>query len=476
MSSMDRGMQAWVAAISSFNASAISENGNRVNVLDCGIDTPNITTLGEYLQSYDPSRMDNLDISRHMDNNKLMRTYVLPLTLPNGQQLDLVVNANGQDMACVYKDENGKEASFSLTPRMEKEILKNGMNGIQGKVDPTQIKKALCPETLEDFAREIEKDTLVPKSAEQTVEKVKSLDDKADISAVKDDKEQDKEIEQEDKGMSIPEASAVMGIDAETLAASVGANAKILGFKFVDDIEGLENSIDKQLEGSASRAVLVKVAGPALSEQTYVLSYPDGKALHSPEQGNPEVLNDMVRTGENGGESITDMTKAIEESKPKSMEVETVDIVTGEETKEFAEKGNEKAIIEYSNESKQKLIEANEKVRAILEGEGKTSEKYAMAAELMYQTASEISGLQTSYSMSEENTLDNIRSMADSYSEKSEIEKGKEVAKDAIGIVGKAAIGAVAMATGTKMFNEEEKEDDDQKVLGPSYPNDPRRQ
>ena len=120
MSSMDIGMRSWVAALSSFNASCIGENGNRVNVMDCGIDTQNISTLGEYLGKYDRSRIDNQDISRQIDNDKLMRTYVIPLTLPNGQQLDLVVNANGQDMACIYKDEEGKQASFELTPRIQK--------------------------------------------------------------------------------------------------------------------------------------------------------------------------------------------------------------------------------------------------------------------------------------------------------------------------------------------------------------------
>ena len=49
------------------------------------------------------------DLSEHpekMDNDKLMRTYVIPLVLDNGEQIDLIVNSKGQDMACVYLDED----------------------------------------------------------------------------------------------------------------------------------------------------------------------------------------------------------------------------------------------------------------------------------------------------------------------------------------------------------------------------------
>ncbi len=196
MSNMDLLMQSWVAAKASISASCINSEGKSIKLSNCGINTQEITTLADYLKKQDPTKLENLDPERTTDSDKLMRTYVIPVVTPNGQEIDVVVNSKGQDMACIYKDEEGKQNVFTLTPRMKNEILSKSMVEIQGKIDPELIKAALFPATLEELAKDIEKDTLVPKSSKEAVEKIKSKNKSADIE-VMDKEEQEKESEEE---------------------------------------------------------------------------------------------------------------------------------------------------------------------------------------------------------------------------------------------------------------------------------------
>ena len=141
----------FVAALATMNASYLSREGNVRSASNAAIDTMKIKTLAEYYKG-DPEKFKTYDPSK-LDDNKLMRTYVIPLVLDNGETLDLIVNSKGQDMACVFLDEDSKEHQFQLTPRMKNEIMRNGINGIETKLNVSDF---LEPKTLEEFKKEEE--------------------------------------------------------------------------------------------------------------------------------------------------------------------------------------------------------------------------------------------------------------------------------------------------------------------------------
>lgn len=178
----------WVAAEATMNASCIDRNGNSHKVMNTAIDTKGITTLAEYMRFYDITKMKNLDPSKQ-DNEKLMSTYVIPVTLQTGEKIDVIINQKGQDMACVFLDKEGKQNGFAVTPRMQKEILASGMKNIEGIINTEIAKEGLIPKTLEEFEEEVSKDTLVPKTSKETVAKIKEKLPDADIKEIEDGRE-----------------------------------------------------------------------------------------------------------------------------------------------------------------------------------------------------------------------------------------------------------------------------------------------
>ena len=159
--------KSWIAAKSSMNASALSSEGKNVKLLDCGIDTMKISTLGDYLSARELSErpMNGKNIfDDYKDNDKFAKNYVIPVTLPNGEEIEVIVNKNGQDMACMYKDEAGNENSFQLTPRMKKLIEDMTPENLNDVIGDEAFKKEFLPNNLDKFAEKINKDELVPKN------------------------------------------------------------------------------------------------------------------------------------------------------------------------------------------------------------------------------------------------------------------------------------------------------------------------
>ena len=181
--------KAFISAKANMNASCITREGNRVDVSSAAVETDKIRTLAEYYQANSGSLKD-LDPSK-LDNKNLMNTFVIPITLDNGEQIDLIINNRGQDMACIYHDADSQETAFQLTPRMEAEIdsnlQKNGINGLQTKLDPKVIAKMIKPSDLEEFIDAVENNNLVPQNPRDTIARVKSKDENADIQLENDE-------------------------------------------------------------------------------------------------------------------------------------------------------------------------------------------------------------------------------------------------------------------------------------------------
>lgn len=182
-----------MAARASMNGIALSSEGSKVKLLNCGIDTMKISTFGEYMAN----REGKLDL---MDDEKLAKKFVIPVTLPNGQQIEVIVNKDGQDEACIYRDEAGTEREFQLTPRMKEVIKSSAPENLKDFISPKEIEKSLCPNNLDDYAEKVQKDELVPKSEKQALEIIHQKNKSFDLESEKEDNEKvedNKEVPEE---------------------------------------------------------------------------------------------------------------------------------------------------------------------------------------------------------------------------------------------------------------------------------------
>ena len=153
------------------------------------------------LRNIDPKKVKYKGIkSIKKEDGLIFEKSHFEITLPNGERTILTVDKDGKDISCNFIDENGKTKKFLLTPRMQKQIIEESINGkIQGKIDANTIKEALFPNTDEEMEKEIEKDTLIPKKSEQTVKKLKEKNPSVDAKEVQDSNIEGRKKEKSDK-------------------------------------------------------------------------------------------------------------------------------------------------------------------------------------------------------------------------------------------------------------------------------------
>lgn len=184
----------WVASKTSLNASALDLEGNSVDLKKCGIDTMKISTLGDYLadKRMKEGKEINLDLR---DDKELAKKFVVPVILPNGQEIEVIVNQNGQDEACMYRDEQGNEREFQLTPRMKKSIEDMTPENLKDVIGEELYKTEFLPETLDDYAEKVQKEELVPKDKKHAIK----------MAGLKTEEVTQEEKEQEQAEKQIPE-------------------------------------------------------------------------------------------------------------------------------------------------------------------------------------------------------------------------------------------------------------------------------
>lgn len=190
-----------IAAKASLNASCLTREGSEKKLMDAAIETMDIKALPEYMRAH-PERFSDLDISKD-DNNKLMQIFVIPVVLSNGEQIDVIVNQKGQDMACVFRDEADNKKSFQLTPRMKNQISENVPDISEDLLQSIgysreDIEREFFPETLKDFAEKVEDDSLVPKSKKESIERINN-------KSSKNIEEVEKENGEEEQDIQVPE-------------------------------------------------------------------------------------------------------------------------------------------------------------------------------------------------------------------------------------------------------------------------------
>lgn len=153
----------WTAATASLNSNYISGKG-------AAFDSMDICTLGDYMKNYDPLKLKNWSPELN-DSNKLARTYVVRITLPypvnenESPIADLIIDSKGQDIALITKDKEGKELNFKIDSKLEKNI-RLMTQGVEKEMGPEYAKEFL-PRNVEELAKKISKDKLIPKNQEE---------------------------------------------------------------------------------------------------------------------------------------------------------------------------------------------------------------------------------------------------------------------------------------------------------------------
>ncbi len=440
--------QSWIAAKASLNASYRPRENSEGKVLNAAIKTEEIRTLAEY-RKMNPEKLSTWNPERK-DIDKLMEIYVVPIVLPTGEQIDVIVNQKGQDMACIYLDEESNERSFHLTTRMQNE-LKKSMTGAELKMDPKEIERILTPKTLEEFTELAAKDKLVPKNPEEVKDRVKESRGQEGVQ----------EQEQEE-GMTIEEASATTGINKDTLEKFADENGRIVGIRKTTDVEGLSQELDYELGNASSEVILLRVNDGTTQNKGYVLDS-SGNIMYSSldGRGNPEVVTDIVRTGSNG-DSFESVDDAIKDAEAESRQVEYTSISEHSalsKNVEYAEKGTEKEIQGYERDAMEKMAELTQKIKSIEDSSAKESEKLQQRGDSIYATSQELSNLQTAYGVHEPRMIEELNNMANDAWGKVPTAKLKEDVLE----IGGAVVGAVAGALMGEdaLMNTKEKEDDD---------------
>ena len=151
----------WMASKASLNASI-----EGYDLKDCAIDTMKISTFGEYLankkRNEDPTNPSGWDDSLK-DEKSLGKRYVIPVTLPNGRELDVIVDQKGRDEARIVVNLGEGEKEFDLTPRIKKAIQDNVPENMDKVIGEEAYKANFLPDSIDEYAEKVRKDELIPK-------------------------------------------------------------------------------------------------------------------------------------------------------------------------------------------------------------------------------------------------------------------------------------------------------------------------
>lgn len=443
---------------------SVLENSNKLKHM--GVDSigqiERLYKSGDFLAFHDPLKIANLEMFG-IDNEIIDQILVAEVMDKNrGHKVYQFVNIGDNDkmkkgdILTLDPDKEGKEAGTEFQEAFEEycmNIVKEKIPNIDKVASKEEIMRALGINTYEDVIYMAaksgglrEKILERVKTPESRSKFVKELNvDKKELTKGEQSKELFAEENEQEEGMTVEEASEVLGIEEEKLREVAGDDGKILGIKRTGNVEALSRQLGIELSGTSSDVVLLKVAGPGIKSQGLVLNS-DGSQVYTPEDGDTTLITEIVEDGANG-DYIDDIDKAIEERNVESKKIETIDPVTGKAIVEFAEKGNEKAVAGYESESKQLLEELAEKIRIIEEGPGEKSDKLTMISDVIYTAKGRLQDLQVAYNIQENNNLDTLENQAGEYAAEAEVANAQETAGD--------IVSDVVQGLGVAMFGRE---------------------
>ena len=246
---------------------------------DVAIGVTGIVTFNEYMKERGYEENNDDQEQQEQEEENVSSYFVVPVTLPDGSRIDVVVNNNGADIASIYTDKEGNVTDFELSSSIKTEIARS-INGVETKLAPAAVLSALTPETLEELQKDLAKDQLVPQSNEEVVEKVKEEYPDVPVSSaaeIGDDEEEIEETAQEIKeaedeipaeirddisricsenNLDIRDLKEVMVVSSKTLTTKLpnsglnqnGENVNLL--KFRDKSMGLKDRVVMSQPGS----------------------------------------------------------------------------------------------------------------------------------------------------------------------------------------------------------------------------------
>lgn len=239
----------WVASKATMNGKALSSNGNYVSLMNCGIDTMNICTLGDFLaQGKDGNFRTPEQIEALKDNRKVNMQYVIPVTLPNGEVEDVIVENQGKSMCISFPGEDGNKRSFVLTDTFKNKLNEKVPRNLESLIGKEAFEREFEPRSLDEYADKTMKDELIPKSKEDSIERAGLEVDK--------EKTPEEQIDEEKEGKSIDEIAAEAGTTVDALQKFCDDNGidinTILSAKKVENTEELSQSLGYELSGQSS--------------------------------------------------------------------------------------------------------------------------------------------------------------------------------------------------------------------------------
>lgn len=281
------GMKAFVAAEVAFNS-----NFGELSRRNGNADTENIMTLSDYMKKEKKDKLKswNPELS---DNKKLMTTYVVPMTMPNGEKIDIVVNSKGHDIAQIYINE-APENRFHLDDSVEDKIRMM----TKGAIDRNEAyEREFIPKNLDELAEKVSKDELIPKTEENVQERKQKVDSK--IKTIE-HVEEEKTVEQVAKELGLPPTAV------ETFCKDNNINPdKIKGSNIIQNTPKLQRQLGTKLDAQVGASVIALRVDGVDGKNKLAIVGVDGATLdfnetHSGERNEDELLEDICPEGANG--------------------------------------------------------------------------------------------------------------------------------------------------------------------------------
>lgn len=283
------GMKAFIAAEVAFNS-----NFGEMSRKNGAADTQNIMTLSDYMKKENPDKLKNWNPELR-DDNKLMTTYVVPMTMPNGERIDIVVNSKGHDIAQIYINEDPKNR-FHLDDSVKDKIRMM----TEGAIDKNKAyEREFIPKNLDELAEKISKDELVPKTQEDVKERKQKADSRA-VEKEQSSEEEEKTVEEVAKELGVPPTA----IESFCKDNNINQN-RIKGSNIIQNTSKLQRQLGTKLDAPIGASVIaLRVDGVDGKNKLAVVGL-DGATLdfnetHSGERDEDELLADICPEGANG--------------------------------------------------------------------------------------------------------------------------------------------------------------------------------
>lgn len=425
------GMKAFIAAEVAFNS-----NFGEMSRKNGAADTKNIMTLSDYMKKENPDKLKNWNPELR-DNNKLMTTYVVPMTMPNGERIDIVVNAKGHDIAQIYINEDPKNR-FHLDDSVKDKIRMM----TEGAIDKNAAyEREFIPKNLDELAEKISKDELIPK----TQEDVKKREQQADAKGfAEQEEEEEKTVEEVAKDLGLPPTAVEKFCEDNSIDQN-----NIKGSNIIQNTSKLQRQLGTKLETPiGANVIALRVNGVEGNTKLAIVGL-DGSTLdfneeHTGERDEEQLLSEICPEGANGtiGQETDEQIK------------DEIEVEQDEGKVEYEADVNREGNIQYFQDRFNKIKEVIKSAKEGIENDSSLSsaEKARMLADIEIDEYVQLEQLQNETGIQIPELSDKERGEAQAAENEAEVEELKDGIKGVAGGIVKTAAVISSLA------------EDDQKV------------